>query len=334
MASEQDLIRAVADHFFYDGVARPEPLPEPYRTIWERVEDALARAKDTTEAVCYACRGLPDSEGLMGAILAAMQGDGGYESLAQLARYLPPIAWLWQDWIPRGMLTALVGRPGVGKDLVALDLTRRLTRGFGWPDGEAVGEGEGKCVYLCGEGGARCVEDLARAQGIGKRQLRFVRPAYAGGTIDLTDTAQQDRLRAACSELRPQLVVVDSLDAVCPREGRGAEEVRQVVGFLAGVASEFTCGMLILYHVRRRGPLEIADVMGSETGCIVALAPSVLALWALPASSDDEPGVPLRLEPIKTNLVKCPKGLAVTILDKDTQGPELRYGNLPGAGGE
>lgn len=324
----------MADNFLYDGVARPDPLPEPYRTIWDRTEEALARTRTVSEAVRYACRGLPDAEVLGPALVRRMQSEGEYESLAEMARYLPLIAWLWQDWIPRGMLTALVGRPGVGKDLVALDLVRRLARGFGWPDGEAVGEGGGKCVYLCGEGAARCVEDLARAQGIGRRQLRFVRPPYAGGTIDLTQTPQQERLRAACSEVRPQLVVVDSLDAVSPRERSSAGEVRQVMAFLAGVASECSCGMLLLYHVRKRGPIEIADVMGSKAGRIVALVPSVLALWALPARSDDDQGILLRLEPIKTNLVKCPKGLGLTILDQDARGPALWYGDRQGASGK
>jgi|GEM_PF-3570357 len=39
--SDREMIRAVADNSCYDDVERPEPLPEPWPTIWYRTGEAL-----------------------------------------------------------------------------------------------------------------------------------------------------------------------------------------------------------------------------------------------------------------------------------------------------
>src|SRR4051794_6885559 len=40
-----------------------------------------------------------------------------------------PTRYLWQDYLPAGVLALLVGKPGVGKSTVAADLAARLTTG-------------------------------------------------------------------------------------------------------------------------------------------------------------------------------------------------------------
>ena len=44
-----------------------------------------------------------------------------------------PLRWLFQGRIPLGKLTALIGPPGIGKSLIALDLAARFSRGDAWP---------------------------------------------------------------------------------------------------------------------------------------------------------------------------------------------------------
>src|SRR3972149_994548 len=45
-----------------------------------------------------------------------------------------PVEWLWPGKIPIGKVTLLVGDPGLGKSLVALDVAARVTTGASWPD--------------------------------------------------------------------------------------------------------------------------------------------------------------------------------------------------------
>jgi len=44
------------------------------------------------------------------------------------------VEWLWPDKIPIGKVTLLIGDPGTGKSLVALDIAARVSRGSAWPD--------------------------------------------------------------------------------------------------------------------------------------------------------------------------------------------------------
>jgi hypothetical protein len=46
----------------------------------------------------------------------------------------PTLQWLWPNRIPRGCLTLIVGQPGIGKSLLAVDLAARLSAARPWPD--------------------------------------------------------------------------------------------------------------------------------------------------------------------------------------------------------
>jgi len=54
------------------------------------------------------------------------------------------VDWLWPGRIPIGKVTLLVGDPGVGKSLVALDIAARVTRGAPWPDASECGVANGE----------------------------------------------------------------------------------------------------------------------------------------------------------------------------------------------
>lgn len=49
-----------------------------------------------------------------------------------------PVEWLWPEKIPIGKVTLLIGDPGTGKSLVALDVAARLSRGGAWPNHQAA----------------------------------------------------------------------------------------------------------------------------------------------------------------------------------------------------
>jgi hypothetical protein len=44
------------------------------------------------------------------------------------------VRWLWPNRIPLGRITLVVGRPGVGKSFVCMDIAARVTTGTAWPD--------------------------------------------------------------------------------------------------------------------------------------------------------------------------------------------------------
>jgi hypothetical protein len=70
-----------------------------------------------------------------------MTRDRDYEPLPPqpalaFAHAIPPapLAWLWPHRIPHAQLTLLVGEPGAGKSLLAIDLAARISTGRPWPD--------------------------------------------------------------------------------------------------------------------------------------------------------------------------------------------------------
>ena len=46
-----------------------------------------------------------------------------------------PIDWLWEGYLPRGMLTLLAGLPGCGKSTLTLAIAGTVTSAGRWPDG-------------------------------------------------------------------------------------------------------------------------------------------------------------------------------------------------------
>ena len=285
------------------------------------------------EAVQHACRDLPNRRALERAILHAMPSETEYESLAELKRTLKPVTWLWPNWIPRGMLTLLGASPGAGKSLVALDLARRIIHGLAWPDGQAVGEGGRACIYVDAEAVPQIQAQRADAWGIDCNRLYLMLPPASYGMIDLGDEAQQDRLVDMCAALSPELVVVDSLSAISVRGENNVEDVRALLGFLTSVAREFSCGMLLIHHLRKRGLLGLGDLVGPDdfrgSGHVTAMARSVMALSVVQTGEEPDRNGPRRLDVVKTNLCRHPNPLGLTLEEGDPRAPTLRYGEPP-----
>jgi putative DNA primase/helicase len=62
-----------------------------------------------------------------------------------------PQEWLWQDRIPKGAITWIVGQPGNAKSLLTIEITAAATTGKDWPDGSKNTNGPMKVLMFCGE---------------------------------------------------------------------------------------------------------------------------------------------------------------------------------------
>ena len=65
---------------------------------------------------------------------------------SELVRYsdiVPTLVeWVWNGYIPAGMISLLDGDPGLGKSTFTLDLAARISTGRAMPDGSGGGSGE------------------------------------------------------------------------------------------------------------------------------------------------------------------------------------------------
>ena len=261
-------------------------------------------------------------------------------SFADLAETLPPIDWLWKDWIPNGLLSCLAAPTGAGKSLIALDLARRVVgarscasglRGQA-PDGHPLRPRSNTVVYVDAENVPQINVNRARSWSMPLDQLYSVLPApYT--FLDLCRSADQDRMIETVHAVQPGLVVVDSLGHLSSRGINAIEEVRPVLIFLAALADDADCAVLLIHHTRKRsaaappGPMTPDDLVGSTyivAGCRVVIGVSVIQTGPQP----DRNG-PRRVEVLKTNLARFPDPLGCDIGREIDGAVAVRYSDAP-----
>ena len=86
-----------------------------------------------------------------------------------------------------------------------------------FPDGQANGCLSSYGVYVAAEAVPQIVNQRAEAWELNRKRLYLMLPLERYGMIDFGDRAEQDRLIDMCYRLEPDLVVVDSLNAISVR---------------------------------------------------------------------------------------------------------------------
>lgn len=199
------------------------------------------------------------------------------------------IDWVWRDWLARGMLHILAGRPGTGKTTLALTAAATLTKGGTWPDNTPCQRG--RVLIWSGE------DDLDRvlvprliAMGANMTQVRAVTgmPGVKGRhrpfdpSKDMPALAQQLRKSGGAD-----LLILDSIVSAVSGDSHKNTEVRRGLQPVVDLAQEFNCAVLGISHYTKgtdgRDPVE--RVSGSLA--FGALARLVLASAKMP---DNEGG--------------------------------------------
>jgi len=336
MLTKRMQIQAIADRLAgLETTLKPSAMSEPWRAMMAVIEDA--EPGQEREALLLALQGHPDRETIAGAIFSTRAGAslGDFPSLQEMhdAGQIPPIAWLWPDWIPLAMLSLLTGEGGVGKSMLALDLADRVIRGTAFPDGAPIPRPGSPVVYVEAEAVPQIHDQRTQWWHSDRSRLHLMLPAPDELFIDLNDLACRERLVEMVATLSPSLVVVDSLSTISLKGENNKEDVMQLLGFLSRLALEFDCALLLIHHLRKRPGGQMAftftqdDVRGS--GHIVAAARSVLGLSIVQTGPQPDKNSPMRLEILKTNLARYPRPLGVQKVPLEPVGVTLRYGEAP-----
>lgn len=289
-----------------------EQLSENYQFLWRIVEDA----PDQHDAYQRLLRTKWEEEDLKDIIDDIFRLEPGYqeayETLADIGPQLQTVEWFWEDWIPRGLLSVLAAEPGVGKTNIALDLARRSIGNLPAPDGKALQIGNGKTIYLDAEGFLNVIYARCKVWGMNLTKFYPVRRP-AREILDLNTQKYQDLLVDMCLDLKPDLVIIDSLSTVSTKGENSVEDMRQILNFLADVASNFRVALLMIHHLRKEGNngsravITQNDLRGS--GHIAMMARSLLGLHM---ANPTDPNGPRKLRVLKTNLCPYPKPLLMT----------------------
>jgi hypothetical protein len=291
-----------------------EALSDPYDYLW----DTVTECQDYHEAYQTLTRFAlsTEEEKLKRAIEAILSLEAGQKikhlSLKEIGPDLPEVTWFWPGWIPRGMLTLLAASPGIGKTYLALDIARRLAADEPAPDDKPFERRAGNVIYVDAEDFLPAVYARAVAWGMDTQKFYPIRRPPRD-LIDMAAPHYQDALIEMCYDLRPDLVIVDSLSSVNSKGENNVEDIREVLGFFVELPQAFSCGLVLIHHLRKppKGqtqPVTMHDLRGS--GHLVAMARSILALDIIKTGYQDDPNGPRQLRVLKTNLCKYPKPLS------------------------
>jgi RecA-family ATPase len=187
--------------------------------------------------------------------------SGGFFIASKLnGKPVPARKWLVESLVPSGTVTLLGGDGGTGKSLLALQLAIASALGNGW-----LGHGvtAGHAVYLSAEDDEdelhRRAYDVVQACGatlgdLDKLTLRSLAGKDALLALQMTPTGPlvatslYNQINAYMAEVKPSLIVLDTLADLFPGNENDRAQARQFIGLLRGLAMRFDCAVLLLAH--------------------------------------------------------------------------------------
>jgi hypothetical protein len=233
------------------------------------------------------------------------------------------VQWLWPGRISLGKVTLLVGDPGLGKSLVALDIAARVTRAAPWPD-EPVKSLElrvespnhisgpplsaldsrppASAAILSAEDDlSETIRPRLEAHAADCERI-FVLPSLADLRNDFAE------LQAAIQRLPDcRLLVIDPINAyVGPNDSHFHTVVGKILAPLAQFAAANRMAVLAVTHLRKHDGAAIYRATGS-----MGFVAAARAVWTV-CRDRNTPGRHLLL-PLKNNLAPSACGLAYTI---------------------
>jgi len=227
------------------------------------------------------------------------------------------LRWTWPGRFPAGKLCLLVGNPGEGKSLFALDMAARITRGLPFPDGEPCERGS--VLILSAEDDPRdTIKPRLRVAGADMERVFLLesmrergkdgkpRERYFNLATDVW--ALQERAQNI-PDLRA--IYVDPVSAYLPKvDANNNSEVRSILAPLAKLAQDTGVCIACITHLRKAAGSVLQRAIQS-----VAFAAAARAVWAI-GEDPNERGRKLLLRG-KANLGPPVGGLAFRIVSAD-----------------
>jgi archaellum biogenesis ATPase FlaH len=260
------------------------------------------------------------AEGLDGAI----EPSDSKPIIKMLADVEPlPIDWLWFNRIPLGMLTLILGDPGLGKSFLTLFMAAKVSTGGAWLEGGTPesSASKGSVVILTAE------DDLAhvvrpRLDALGADVSKIV--ALEGVKIKDEENREhceyfnlQRDLPALQQAVRSQrdakLVIIDPLSAYLGGriDSHKDAEVRSVLRPLVELAEKCGVAVIGVTHLNKNASGKaVYRAMGS-----LAFLAAARTCWLVTTDPNDPDSKRRLLTPAKHNVLIEPTGLAFEIVD-------------------
>ena len=229
-----------------------------------------------------------------------------------------PIRWLWNNYLPLGKVTLLVGDPGVGKSFFSFDLAARVSRGESIPPDGSLVDGPGHVPFLSADDDPDDIMyprleaaggDLSRIAGIPNNDFEYLNKE-AEPLLSLARDI--DRVEYALHRLpEARLVVIDPISAYL--DGVDMNNNMDVCGLLmrlAAMSRVYDVAILLISHHRKAGaPSVLYRALGALA--FTSSVRVVLSLTRDPAYAERR-----LLLAAKMNLLPEETGRAFSIVDQ------------------
>jgi putative DNA primase/helicase len=222
------------------------------------------------------------------------------------------VRWLWQGWLPLGMLSLLLGLPGRGKTTLAEQLAADVTRGR--LEGSIRGKPSDVLIVSYEDAIAETLVPRLMAAEANLDRVEFVACRDTSRVLDLTRHLPEIERRAA--EHRVKMIVVDPLVAGLPRgdvNSHRDQDVRSVLAPLAAVASKQDLAVIATMHFSKSAVSALLGAGGSIG--FVGAARSILVFGVDPHDEQGASGPNRVLAHAKSNVGRLQKSRAVTLTE-------------------
>jgi hypothetical protein len=199
------------------------------------------------------------------------------------------VKWVWDYWLPEGMLCLLEGDPGLAKTMIALDIAGRITRGWCMPPApriEAPYAVRGGVLILSAEDSAEHVlRPRLEAVEADMKRVQILDGIPVGSETRTPSLLRDlDVIEALIVRDGIKLVIVDPLAGFVDQglDLNKDQDVRQVMTPLKNMAERTGCTFLFLRHLNKlsggpamyRGGGSIAVIAAMRAALLVAKHPT------------------------------------------------------------
>lgn len=232
---------------------------------------------------------------------------------ADLSERLGEVEWLWENYIPRGFVTGLVGPQDGGKSTVAQNFCQTVLIGGRWPDGQTCSIEADKLLWIDTDGNLALFHQRLKAWKMPTK--RFIFPPDALMELTIDDPQSWRWIERAVEKFQIQLVVIDALSGSHNGKSNDEDSMKVIMKRLHALAQKYKIAIVVIHHLNKAPvgvpayPLTIDRLRGSSS--ISQFCRSILALTTPdPARPDDR-----RLDVIKLNLARKPGPVGYTLGD-------------------
>jgi hypothetical protein len=170
---------------------------------------------------------------------------------------LPPNDWLWEPFIPRGLVATVFGNPWVCKSGLCQYIAKRLWEGGRWPNDRDI-QCKSKTLWLDAEGAKTQVRDRLRDWNMDGEALLL--PNQEDIFSDFHINPESDAVvREILEEHQVAMVVVDSLTGVHEENENKAHRMRSLLDIFKRWAEDHNCAVVIVHHPNKKNQLNQSD---------------------------------------------------------------------------